>query len=52
MSNPPEPCVPHSKCWCEQHPNNPNCTTAVPIDNNIFILVVVGLLFALKRLKL
>jgi hypothetical protein len=41
---PPEPCVPFTPCWCEIHPNNPHCTSNVPINNKGFIITIIFLI--------
>lgn len=38
------PCPPKSDCWCEERPNNPNCITALPIDNKIFTTIILILI--------
>ena len=42
---PPDPCVPRSKCWCEQHPNSKLCQEALTIDNNVFLILIILLIF-------
>lgn len=56
--NPPKPCVPFTPCWCELHPNNPNCAPNVPINNNgLTILIIIAIFIYLlinnvfKRIK-
>ena len=48
---PPDPCVPRSKCWCEQHPNSKLCQEALPIDNNVFQIVIVLLMMGYLRIR-
>lgn len=43
-NNPPVPCVPHTPCWCEKHPNNPNCKPTVLINENLSISIVIAIL--------
>jgi len=55
MNHPPVPCTPSMPCWCEKHPNNPNCQNVetVPIDNSFFIIIIVLLTIykTFKKLK-
>ena len=54
MNNtPPTPCTPFTACWCEQHPGNPQCKNAFPIDNEFFIItaVVAILIFVFRKLN-
>jgi hypothetical protein len=51
MNTPPQPCPPRSECWCELHPNNPSCANAVPIDDYISILLILGLLIGFFKLR-
>jgi hypothetical protein len=54
MNNtPPAPCTPFTACWCEQHPNHPQCKNALPINNEFFIItaVVAILIFVFRKLN-
>lgn len=44
---------PFTPCWCEQHPNinHPKCKTSVPINNGIFILFIIGILFGINKIR-
>ena len=52
-NRPPAPCTPFTACWCEQNPNNPQCTNAIPMYNEFFTIVVVVaiLLFVFRKLN-
>lgn len=50
MNNrPPEPCPPRSDCWCERHPNNPNCPKGMPLNNGDGIILILILTIIWKR---
>ena len=51
MQQPPEPCRPHSECWCEQHPNNPHCATALPIDSYLWVLFLIAIFYTWAKTK-
>lgn len=49
------PCPPFSPCWCQSHPNHPHCRnvpTPVPIDDYLWVLVVIGGILAYKTIKI
>ena len=44
------PCPTKSDCWCEQRPNHSNCVTALPIENKIFItIILILIIFKIKN---
>ena len=43
-------CPPFSPCWCLEHPTHTNCNPQIPINNELWILLVAGLLFGLKKM--
>lgn len=47
---PPQPCKPFTECWCEQRPNNPNCSDVgtVPINNILWIFISIIIILIIK----
>ena len=60
MGGPPNPCqTPGTPCWCQSHPNHPQCTggcwppgKCIPIDGGLEFLALAGVLLILSRKKI
>jgi len=53
--NPPEPCPPHSECWCEDKPPNHPCHDQyVGIDSIVISIIMIILIcyYTIKMKKL
>jgi len=35
------PCPPKTDCWCETHPNHPNCVPDLAIESVFFGMMIV-----------
>lgn len=45
-----QPCPPKSECWCEQHPNNPECVPSFIITNEILtIIILILIIWKIKK---
>ena len=44
------PCPRKTECWCETHPNNPDCVPSLPIYSAVFGMIII-ILIIIKTYK-
>jgi len=55
QQTPPAPCPqnkPFTPCWCEQNPSHIKCLGAVPLNNNVGILIIIFIFVIFFRKKI